>query len=70
MKNKRSRIKVSKIFIMIFFLCFVCAIVKVLFVSLSKNVDGVNLTVFANNRNTVKKTLYASRGNIYDSSKC
>lgn len=66
MKNKRSRIKVSKIFIMIFFLCFVGAIGKVLFVSLSKNVDGVNLTVFANNRNTVKKTLYASRGNIYD----
>jgi len=66
MKNKRSRIKVSKIFIMIFFLCFVGAIAKVLFVAISSNVDGVNLTVFANNRNTVKKTLYASRGNIYD----
>lgn len=66
MKRKRSRIKVSKIFIMVFFCAFVAAIIKLAYVAASTKVDGINLTEFANNRNTVKKTLYASRGNIYD----
>lgn len=33
---------------------------------MSTEVDNINLAEFASKRNTVKKTLYASRGNIYD----
>lgn len=66
MKKKRSRIKVNKIFILVFFCAFIAAIIKLVYVAVSPNVDGINLTIFANKRNTVKKTLYASRGNIYD----
>ena len=42
------------------------AIIKLAYVAISSDVDGLNLTEFANNRNTAKKTLYAPRGNIYD----
>lgn len=66
MRNKRSRVRVSKIFIFVFFFSFLFAIIKLLYVAVSPNVDGKNLTEFASNRNTVKETLYASRGKIYD----
>lgn len=66
MKRKRSRVKISAFFILIFFFSFLMAACKLMYVAMSSDVDGINLTEFANNRNTVKKTLYASRGNIYD----
>lgn len=66
MKKKKSRVKVNRLFIGIFFFAFLCAIIKLAYVALSPNVDGMNLTEFADNRNTAKETLYASRGNIYD----
>lgn len=66
MRKKKSRVKISKLFILLFFLSFFAAIGKLTYVAISNEVDGINLTEFANNRNTVKKTLYASRGNIYD----
>ena len=43
------------------------AIVRLCYVCMNKEVDGINLVEFANNRNTVTKTLYANRGSIYDS---
>lgn len=66
MRKKSKRVKISAIFILIFFFSFLMAACKLIYVAMSSNVDGINLTEFANNRNTVKKTLYASRGNIYD----
>ncbi len=45
---------------------FVVIIIKLSYVVLSDQVDGINLTEFASNRNTAKETLYASRGGIYD----
>ena len=66
MKKKRLKIKISKLFIIIFFFAFMAAIIKLSYVTMSKKVDNIDLKEFANNRNTVKKTLYASRGNIYD----
>ncbi len=69
MKRKISKLRVNKIFIFIFFFSFLVALIKLGYVALSDNVDGLNLTEFANNRNTEKKTLYASRGTIYDRNK-
>lgn len=66
MKRKRSRVRVSKLFILVFFCAFVVSMGKLVFVSVSSNVDGKDLTAFAKNRNTKKRTLHASRGNIYD----
>ncbi len=66
MKKKRSRVRVNRIFIVLFFFAFFCAIIKLSYVALSPTVDGTNLTEFVSNRNTAKETLYASRGNIYD----
>ena len=66
MKKKKSRVKVNKFFVVIFFFAFICAILKLSYVALSPVVDGMNLTEFADSRNTTKEILYASRGNIYD----
>lgn len=66
MKRKRSRVRVSRLFILVFFCAFVVAMGKLVFVSVSNNVDGKDLTAFAKNRNTKKRVLHASRGNIYD----
>ncbi|MDE5540036.1 MAG: penicillin-binding protein 2, partial [Bacilli bacterium] len=66
MRNKSKRVKVNVLFVFLFFSAFVIAIAKLFYVAVSNDVDGINLTTFANNRNTVKKTLYAARGNIYD----
>ena len=66
MKKRISRVKVNRIFIILFFCAFFCAIVKLSYVALSPVVDGTNLTEFVSQRNTTTKTLYASRGDIYD----
>ena len=66
MKKKKSRVKVNKFFVVIFFFAFICAILKLSYVAFSPVVDGMNLTEFADSRNTTKEILYASRGNIYD----
>ena len=46
------------------FFCVILA--KLSYVVISENVDGINLTEFANNRNTTREVLYANRGVIYD----
>lgn len=66
MKKKGNKVRVNKFFIMLFFISFFCAIIKLSYVALSPSVDGLNLTEFASKRNTTTETLYASRGNIYD----
>lgn len=66
MKRKSSvHIPVKRIMLAVSFF-FVFIIGKLLFVALSSNVDGIDLKAFAENRYTEEKTLYASRGTIYD----
>lgn len=55
-----------KITILIFSFFFVAIIAKLAYVCLSDDVDGINLREFADNRNTTKQTIYASRGSIFD----
>jgi penicillin-binding protein 2B len=59
-------IKISVIFLIVIVVSFILAIIKLSYVTLSATVDGVDIATFAKNRNTTKKTLYASRGTIYD----
>ena len=64
--KKRTTIKIYKIIVFGVVFLFGAIIAKLCYVSLSDKIDGINLKVFADSRNTVKKTLYAKRGSIYD----
>lgn len=63
---KKVTVKIPKAIIFIVAFLFVVIIARLSYVSLSNNIDGINLHEFANNRNTKSETIYAKRGNIYD----
>ncbi len=64
---KRTRtVRINIFFIIGIVFLFVIIILKLLYVSLSKNVDGINLKEFAEARDIVKEDIIASRGTIYD----
>jgi penicillin-binding protein 2B len=64
--KKHKTVKISIIFLLAIVASFIMAIIKMTYVAVSPTVDGVDIEAFAKNRNTTKKTLYASRGTIYD----
>ena len=70
MKNKkiRNRVYLNNLFIIIGFLLFCVIIGRLIFLNMSPKIDGINLKEFADNRNTTKETLTATRGTIYDKS--
>lgn len=63
---KKVTIKIPKILIFIVAFFFVCITAKLAYVAISPNIDGINLRVFANNRNTKEEVIQAKRGSIYD----
>ena len=65
-KKKNNTIKINQYFILGIVLLFGLICYRVIYVAMNKKVDGINLTTFANNRNTAKETLHATRGTIYD----
>lgn len=67
MKKART-VRINLPFVIIVLFLFALIILKLFYVALSPKVDGINLTAFANNRNTKKETIMASRGTIYDAS--
>ena len=69
MKKKVERLKTcqfQKLVYAFFFLIIVFLYVVFAYLSLSPNILGINMDEFAMSRNTVKQTLYSSRGTIYD----
>lgn len=64
--KKKVTIKISKFIILIVAFLFVAIICKLSYVVLSDKVDGINLKDKSASITTVKKTLYADRGSIYD----
>lgn len=62
-----NKIKLNKLILFIILLFFILVIGRVVVLALSTNIDGVNIKEFVSNRNTRKKTIYAKRGTIYDS---
>lgn len=66
MKRKSNTIVMNKIIVVGIALSFFVAIIKVCAIAFKQNIDGLNLTEFANSRNTEKINLYAKRGTIYD----
>lgn len=65
MKKART-VKIYKSFIIVIVFLFALIIGKLCYVVLSPKVDGIDLTAFASNRNTVKEKIVADRGTIYD----
>ena len=63
-----NAVKINKFLIIGIVLLFGIIIAKVIYVSLCTNIDNINIKEFALSRTTGSKTLYASRGTIYDSS--
>ena len=67
-KRKLKNIHLSKLITFFIIIAFVLAIGKLIYISLARNIDGIDLKEYAEKRNTTKKILYAHRGTIYDSS--
>lgn len=64
--KKKVTVKISKFIILIVAFLFAAIICKLSYVVLSDKVDGINLKDKSASITTVKKTLYADRGSIYD----
>ncbi len=64
--KKKATVKISRFIILIVALLFMAIIAKLSYVVLSDKVDGINLQEKAASIATVKKTLYADRGSIFD----
>lgn len=69
MKKERvvNKVHVNRFIFISGLLLFLVIIGRLIYLNLSKTIDGVNLKEFAENRNTTKETLYATRGSIYSS---
>ena len=63
-----NAVKINKFLIVGIVLLFGLIIAKLIYVSASTTIDGINIGEFALSRTTGNKTLYASRGSIYDCS--
>ena len=65
-RKVENNIKISGVFMFITFLFFVAVIIRISYLSLSKEVDGINLQEFASKRTTKTDILTAKRGTIFD----
>lgn len=66
MKNKKNTIKFHNLYLLIGIVLFAFLLVRVIYVSLSPKIDGINLVSFAKERSTAKEIYSAKRGEIYD----
>ena len=64
--KKKMKWNYPKLFFIFFFLCMSIIYLQFAYLSLSKEIYGVNIKEFALNRNTVTNVLSAKRGTIYD----
>jgi len=64
--QKKRTIKIHIPVVIILIASFLFAALRVGQIAISREVDGVDIAEFAKNRNTTTKSLYASRGSIYD----
>ena len=68
-KKRRNNIKIHFLFVVFALFLFVVMASRLLQLSLSKKIDGVNLQKLAANRTMRTETIKASRGTIYSSDK-
>lgn len=66
MNAKKNKINISMVVFLIFFLCIFLLYIRYVYLALSPKIDGIDMASFAASRNTVKRTITAKRGVIYD----
>ena len=66
-KQKKKMWNIPRLLFLLFLFCIFLLYIKFVYLSLSPKINNINMATFAANRNTVKKTLPAKRGAIYDS---
>ena len=64
-KRKKNNIRYSGWMIILSLFLFVIFIYRLSYLSLSKEVDGLNLKELASRRTTATSLIYAKRGSIY-----
>ena len=65
MKKRNNTINISHLILFVLIVSFCAIIYKLCYISLAKEIDGINLTEFVKNRNTDTEPLRAERGSIY-----
>jgi len=65
-KKTKNEIKFNNFVYFLIFFLFVVLTIRIAYLSLSKEVDGINLQEFASKRTMRKEVIPASRGTIYD----
>ena len=66
MNARKNKVNVSMIVFLIFFCCIFLLYIRFVYLSLSPNINDINMKKFAASRNTVKTSITAKRGVIYD----
>ena len=66
MNAKKNKVNVSMTVFLIFFVCIFLLYIRFVYLALSPNIDNINMASFAASRNTVKTSITAKRGVIYD----
>lgn len=66
-KFNANKVRLHNTLKVIILLFFVILIIRLLYLALAVEIDGINIKTFESNRNTAKKTINARRGTIYDS---
>ena len=66
MKKKNKGVKISNLALVCAFLFFGVLILRISHLTLSKEIDGIDIQTFAKNRTTKKTVIPAKRGTIYD----
>ena len=66
-KQRTKKWTFPRLTFIVFLLCIFLLYIKFAYLSLSPTIYGKNMEEFAASRNTVKKTITAKRGSIYDS---
>ena len=64
--NTKKTWSFPKVICNIFLVFIMLLFIQLCYLSLSPNIYGINMKEFSSKRNTVKTTLYAKRGNVYD----
>ena len=64
--NTKKTWSFPKVICNIFLVFIMLLFIQLCYLSLSPNIYGINMKEFSAKRNTVKTTLYAKRGNVYD----
>lgn len=65
-KQKKKIWNIPRLVFLLFLLCIFLLYIKFVYLSLSPKINNINMANFAASRNTVKKTIPAKRGSIYD----